>query len=87
MSLTMDMKEELAHLVPARQSTMAAEAAVMLRFAGGLHLVSGRIIIEAELDSPLVARRLRAFLTSLYGTESSVAVSYTHLTLPTICSV
>lgn len=74
MSLTMDMKEELAHLVPARQSTMAAEAAVMLRFAGGLHLVSGRIIIEAELDSPLVARRLRAFLTSLYGTESSVVV-------------
>ena len=57
MSLTMDMKEELAHLVPARQSTMAAEAAVMLRFAGGLHLVSGRIIIAAE-ENPYGGVRL-----------------------------
>ena len=31
----------------------------MLRFAGGLHIVSGRIVVEAELDTGAAARRLR----------------------------
>ena len=67
MSLTSDMKDELARTSVATQSEMAAEVCSVLRFAGGLHLVGGRILIEAELDSPVAARRLRAFLQALYN--------------------
>lgn len=74
MSLTTDLKDELARTRPARTSEIAAEVATILRFSGGLHLVAGRIIIEAELDSELAAQRLRAFISELYDAESSVVV-------------
>lgn len=74
MSLTSDMKDELARTSVATQSEMAAEVCSVLRFAGGLHLVGGRILIEAELDSAVAARRLRAFLQALYNAQSSVVV-------------
>ena len=68
------MKDELARSVVPSQSAMAAEVCAILRFSGGLHLVGGRILIEAELDSSVAVRRLRAFLTSLYNVESFVVV-------------
>lgn len=74
MSLTSDMKDELARLTPHGQGEVAAEVATTLRFAGGLHLVSGRILIEAELDSSVAAQRLRAFMAHLYGTDSQTVV-------------
>ena len=50
MSLTADVKDELARVrvekIPARK----AEVAATLRFAGGLHIISGHVVIEAELD-------------------------------------
>ena len=39
----------------------------MLRFAGGLHIVSGRIVVEAELDTGAAARRLRKDIAEVYG--------------------
>ena len=74
MSLTSDMKDELARSAVPSQSAMAAEVWAILRFSGGLHLVGGRILIEAELDSSVAVRRLRTFLTSLYNVESFVVV-------------
>ncbi len=74
MSLTTDLKDELARVAPQTQSEMAAETAAILRFAGGLHLVSGHILIEAELDTPAAALRLRLFLQTLYNAESTVVV-------------
>ena len=74
MSLTSDLKDELARTPVTSQSATAAEVAAILRFAGGLHLVSGRILIEAELDSPVAARRLRAFLKALYNADSTVVI-------------
>ena len=74
MSLTSDMKDELARSAVPSQSAMAAEVCAILRFSGGLHLVGGRILIEAELDSSVAVRRLRAFLPSLYNVESFVVV-------------
>ena len=74
MSLTSDMKDELARSAVPSQSAKAAEVCAILRFSGGLHLVGGRILIEAELDSSVAVRRLRAFLTSLYNVESFVVV-------------
>ena len=68
------MKDELARSAVPSQSAMAAEVCAILRFSGGLHLVGGRILIEAELDSSVAVRRLRAFLTSLYNVESFVVV-------------
>ena len=46
----------------------------MLRFAGGLHIISGRIVIEAELDTASAARRLRRNLLDMYGTTSELVV-------------
>ncbi|EEH63330.1 hypothetical protein HMPREF0044_1254 [Gleimia coleocanis DSM 15436] len=74
MALTAGLKKELVTQPVATASQMNAEIATMLRFAGGLHLVSGRIVIEAELDSKQAATRLRAFLTKLYSVSTSVVV-------------
>ncbi len=46
----------------------------MLRFAGGLHIVAGRIVVEAELDTGAVARRLRRDIQEVYGHDSEVLV-------------
>ncbi len=72
MSLTTDLKKELATYKPVSVRDARAECAVLLRFAGGLHVAGGRILIEAEVDSEPVAARLRAFLTQLYKAESEV---------------
>ncbi len=46
----------------------------MLRLAGGLHIVGGRIVVEAEFDSGGAARRLRRHLAEVYGRRSELAV-------------
>lgn len=46
----------------------------MLRFAGGLHIISGRIVIEAELDQAATARRLRTAIAEVYGHGSEFIV-------------
>ncbi|MFE5777270.1 MULTISPECIES: DNA-binding protein WhiA [Brachybacterium] len=74
MALTADAKEELSRIDVARPSARKAEAAAMLRFAGGLHLQGGRVVIEAELDSAATARRLRAIIADVYGHGSEIAV-------------
>lgn len=74
MSLTTDMKEELCRVEVSRVSEQQAEIATLIRFAGGLHLVSGRVVVEAELDSKQAARRLRVNLARLYSAQSNVVV-------------
>ena len=39
----------------------------LLRFAGGLHIVAGRVVVEAEVDLGIIARRLRKDIHDLYG--------------------
>lgn len=73
-SLTALAKDELARVEVDRPRTRAAEVAATLRFAGGLLIVSGRIVIEAELDSPLTARRLRIAIAEVFGHPSEVIV-------------
>lgn len=67
MSLTASVKDELARLEVKRASERRAELSTVLRFSGGLHIVSGRIVIEVELDSAAVARRLRATIIEEFG--------------------
>ena len=74
MAQTADVKEELARVEVAKTTVRAAEVATVLRFAGGLHVISGRIAVEAELDSALLARRVRKDLAELYGAKSDVSV-------------
>lgn len=74
MALTADAKEELSHLEITRPSARKAEAAAMLRFAGGLHLVAGRVVVEAELDSAAVARRLHGIIAEMYGHRAEFTV-------------
>ncbi|GAA4669008.1 DNA-binding protein WhiA [Frondihabitans cladoniiphilus] len=73
MAQTADVKEELAHVEVAKTTVRAAEVATILRFAGGLHVISGRIAVEAELDSAVLARRVRKDLAELYGARSDVS--------------
>lgn len=74
MALTADVKEELSHLDVTRVSARKAEVATLLRFAVGLHLVGGRVSIEAELDQSASARRLKTYVADLYGHASEVTV-------------
>ncbi|MDK9301481.1 DNA-binding protein WhiA [Propionibacterium freudenreichii] len=74
MALTQQVKAELATVGELKPEARAAEVAAMLRFAGGIHMVSGHIVIEAELDSGNAARRLRTALAELYGFDSEVVV-------------
>jgi len=74
MALTSQVKAELATLTELRVSARKAEAAAMLRFAGGIHIVAGRVVLEAEFDAGVTARRLRATITDVYGLDSELLV-------------
>ncbi|MGO0576184.1 DNA-binding protein WhiA [Ornithinimicrobium panacihumi] len=74
MAMTGKVKDELARLPVTKTCCRKAEVSTMLRFAGGLHIVGGRIVIEAELATAQAARRLRAFLAEVYGSPSEVIV-------------
>jgi DNA-binding protein WhiA len=72
--LTSDVKEELSRVEVSKTTARAAELATILRFSGGLHLISNRIAVESELDTPLLARRVRKDLAELYGVRSDISV-------------
>lgn len=74
LALTSAVKDELARVKVSKTSVRAAELASTLRFAGGLHIISGRIAIEVELDSQLTARRLARDLVDLYGVRADIRV-------------
>lgn len=72
MALTQSIKDELAKLPLGRAQDRAAELATVLRFCGGLHLISGRIAIEVELDSAALARRMTRTIAELYGIQAEL---------------
>lgn len=74
MALTADVKEELSRLSVRKSSERKAEVSATLRFAGGLHIISGRIVIEAEVDLASTARRLRAAIAEVYGHGCEIIV-------------
>jgi DNA-binding protein WhiA len=74
LALTADVKDELARIDISKTAVRAAELAAILRFSGGLHLISGRIAVESELDTAQLARRVRKDLVELYGVRSEISV-------------
>ncbi|MGL4173356.1 MAG: DNA-binding protein WhiA [Actinomycetota bacterium] len=74
MAMTSMVKDELSRLQITRTSARKAEVSALLRFAGGLHLIAGRIVVEAELDAAQSARRLRRDISEVYGHASDIVV-------------
>ena len=74
MAMTAQVKAELASTSITKVCCRKAEVSSMLRFAGGLHIVSGRIVVEAELDTGAAARRLRKDIAEIYGHSSEIVV-------------
>ncbi len=71
-AMTATVKDELSRLPLGRVCCRRAELSALLRFADGLHLAGGRVGVEAELDSGLVASRLRREIGELYGQPARV---------------
>src|SRR6266550_1828641 len=74
MAMTAAVKDELSRVDVPKPCCRRSEMAALLRFAGGLHIVSGRVVVEAELDTGAVARRLRREIAEVYGYPSEVHV-------------
>ncbi len=72
--MTAEVKDELSRLTVTQVSCRKAEVSALLRFAGGLHIVGGRVVVEAEVDLGSTARRLRGEILDLYGYQSDVHV-------------
>jgi DNA-binding protein WhiA len=74
MAMTAAVKDELSRVEVTKICCRKAEVSTMLRFGGGIHIVSGQIVIEAEMDAGQTARRLRKDIMEIYGHESEIAV-------------
>ena len=67
MAMTAAVKDELSRLDVVKPCCRKAELAALLRFAGGIHLVNGRVVVEAELDTGAAARRAKKDISELFG--------------------
>src|ERR1700721_1887784 len=74
MAMTGVVKDELSRVPAVKPCCRKTEVSTLLRFAGGLTLSSGHIVIEAELDTAAVARRLRASIAGGFGHASELLV-------------
>ncbi len=72
MSLTTTVKDEVLGLADAPPSTRLAELTTILRFGGGLHLVSGKLAVEVELDHMGAAARVRQLAHNLLRVQSTL---------------
>ena len=74
MAMTGVVKDELSRVHVIKPCCRKAEVSTLLRFAGGLHLSEGRVVIEAELDTGAAARRLRASISEVFGHPAEFGV-------------
>lgn len=74
MAMTQQVKAELATLEVTKPELRKAEVAALLRFANGLHIAGGRVVVEAELDTGAAARRLRVAIAELFGFTAEFVV-------------
>src|SRR6202020_2996166 len=72
--MTTEVKDELSRLVVKSVSARRAEVTSLLRFAGGLHIVGGRVVVEAEVDLGNIARRVGKGIFDLSGHNAVVHV-------------
>lgn len=67
---------------PQQVGERITELATVLRLAGGLHTISGRIALEAELHTPAIVQRVRKDLVELYGVRADAKQLPTASTRP-----
>lgn len=72
MAMTSSVKDELSRFEVVSPSAKRAEVAALLRFAGGLQIANGRVMVEAEVDLGSTARRLRATIGELFSFPADV---------------
>lgn len=75
MTLTEEVKDELTATTSGKTTVRAAELATILRFSGGLHMISSRIAVESEIESEKLARRIRRDIGDLYGIRADISVA------------
>lgn len=69
---TGDIKQELCSQVAIEPHLRRAELIALLRFAGGLKVVGGQVVIEAELDAERVVQRLGRGLVEVFHVQPIV---------------
>jgi DNA-binding protein WhiA len=72
MAMTADVKDELSRVAITKPCCRKAEVSAILRFAGQLHVSAGRVVLEIELDTAQVAKRIRKDISDIYGHESDI---------------
>ena len=72
--MTAEIKDELARVAVADLDCRKAERATLLRFSNAIHLVAGQLVIEVELDSGQIARRVRQNVSEVYGHEPEMSM-------------
>lgn len=72
--MTAGVKDELSRLPITKTCCRKAEVSTLLRFAGGLHIVGGRVVVEAEFDTGAAARRTKAAVMDVFGHPSTMSV-------------
>jgi len=71
--LTADVKTELTSVRDPRPTARVAELTTILRFSGGLHSIAGRVAVEAEVETDVLARRVARDLVEIYGVRPELA--------------
>jgi len=74
MAMTATVKDELSRVEVTKTCCRKAEVSSLLRFGGALHIVSGAIVVEVEVDAGATARRLRKDIFDIYGHDSEVSM-------------
>lgn len=75
MSLTTRVKDELVASGDISSSIRVAEISTILRFAGVMHPVSGKLAIDVELDHLGSAQQLRKSIHAAFGLQSGAKTS------------
>lgn len=68
-ALTASVKDELVGVEASMASAAVAEIATVFRFAGGIHINSGRVTLQAELGHAGTARRLRDLVNRTFRVD------------------
>lgn len=71
-NLSDQAKEELIKVSVPRQSARIAELAAVIRFAGTIDAVAGRVVVDIEVGEEALAQRIAAEIKDLFGVESQV---------------
>ncbi|MEZ2121257.1 DNA-binding protein WhiA [Corynebacterium sp. CCM 9203] len=72
MALTTRVKEELGRVAIKRDAQRTAELASLLRFTAGIQVLGDQIVVEAEVESMEIARRIRDSIRYLYDREAII---------------